>query len=146
MAVESALGSSLSELKHFFERRADVSFAFLFGSQAHGCAGPLSDVDIAVYFRPARRHPVEYESETCYPAEAEVWAGLEQVLGREVEMLVLNRASASVAASAIRGIPLVMKDLSQFMNFDEVVSRIAEDFGEMIVRDFLEYEGSCRKS
>ena len=72
--------------------------------------------------------------------------GGDPALGREVEMLVLNRASASVAASAIRGIPLVMNDLSLCLDFEEVVSHEAADFQEMMIRDFLEQEALCRRS
>jgi predicted nucleotidyltransferase len=39
------------ELDEVFERHG-VMLAYLYGSQARGDAGPLSDVDVAVYFRP----------------------------------------------------------------------------------------------
>ena len=38
----------LDALRAYFEQQDDVLFALLFGSQARGTAGPLSDVDIAV--------------------------------------------------------------------------------------------------
>ena len=38
----------LAALATYFERQADVSAAWLFGSLARGAAGPLSDVDLAV--------------------------------------------------------------------------------------------------
>jgi predicted nucleotidyltransferase len=50
----------LEALKNYFQKRKDIAFAFLYGSQAKGNATPLSDVDIAVYFYPKRRHPIEY--------------------------------------------------------------------------------------
>lgn len=37
------------KLKHYFENREDIAFAFLYGSQVYGYATSLSDVDIAVY-------------------------------------------------------------------------------------------------
>ncbi|GAI74798.1 unnamed protein product, partial [marine sediment metagenome] len=49
------------ELKKYFIKREDIAFAFLYGSHATGKASKLSDIDIAVYFYPQRKHPVEYE-------------------------------------------------------------------------------------
>ncbi len=40
--------SQIAQLQNFFHGRNEVELAFLFGSQARGTAGPLSDVDIAV--------------------------------------------------------------------------------------------------
>ena len=128
------------KLKAYFNQRQEVAFAFLFGSQARGTATKRSDVDIAVYFYPKKRHPIEYEQETFYPTENELWADLEQILRKEVELLVLNRVSASVAASAIRGIPLVRNDWGLYLDFMEIVTREAEDFREMLIEDFLERE------
>lgn len=125
-------------LKHYFESRKDVAFAFLFGSQAKGRATKLSDIDIAVYFYPEKRHPVEYEEEVFYEGEDEIWSDLEKLLKREVEMLVLNRVSASVAASAIRGIPLAINDWGLYLDFMEVITHEAEDFREMLFENFLE--------
>ncbi len=98
---------SIEKLKEYFENRKEVAFAFLYGSQAKGTATKRSDVDIGVYFFPETRHPVEFEVIVFYPSEGEIWADLEQVLNMEVELLVLNRVPADVAASAIKGIPLL---------------------------------------
>ena len=128
----------IEALKHYFENRNDVAFAFLFGSHARGTATRLSDIDIAVYFYPEKRHPIEYEEEIFYKGEDEVCGGVEKLLKKEVELLVLNRVSASVAASAIRGIPLAINDWGLYLDFMEVVTAEAEDFREMIFEDFLE--------
>ncbi|MEM3112753.1 MAG: nucleotidyltransferase domain-containing protein, partial [Candidatus Anstonellales archaeon] len=61
--------SDIETLKDYFETRKDIAFAFLFGSQARGTATKISDVDIAVYFYPEKRHPIEYEEEVFYPTE-----------------------------------------------------------------------------
>ena len=128
------------KLKEYFNKRQEIAFAFLFGSQARGTATKLSDVDIAVYFYPETRYPIEYEKETFYPTESELWADLERVLNKEVELLVLNRVSASVAASAIRGIPLVRNDWGLYLDFMEIVTSEAINFREMLIKDFLERE------
>ena len=124
-------------LKEYFKTCKYIAFAFLFGSQARGKATKLSDVDIAVYFYPEKRHPIEYEEEVFYEGEDKIWADLERILKREVELLVLNRVSATVSASAIRGIPLVINDWGLFLDFMDTVTREAEDFMEMTISDFL---------
>lgn len=128
----------IEKLKEYFSQRGDIAFAFLYGSQAKGHANRLSDVDIAVYFYPFKRHPIEYEESIFYDAENEVWGDLQRLLKKEVELLVLNRVSASVAASAIRGIPLAIKDWGLYLNFMESVTSEAIDFRELLIKDFLE--------
>lgn len=128
----------IEESKKYFDKRKEIAFAFLFGSQATGNATKLSDVDIAVYFYPEKKYPVEYEEEIFYATEDEIWADLEQLLNKEVELLVLNRVSASVAASAIRGIPLTINDWGLYLEFMDIVTREAEDFREMLFKDFLQ--------
>jgi len=128
----------IEKLKGYFDRRKEVAFAFLFGSQARGSATKLSDVDIAVYFYPEKRRPLEYEEDVFYATEDEIWADLERLLKKEVELLVLNRVSASIAASAIRGIPLVINDWGLYLDFMGIVTREAEDFREMLFKDFIE--------
>jgi predicted nucleotidyltransferase len=43
----------LKKLSGALEAEPDIAFAYLFGSVAKGRSGPLSDVDVAVYFHPA---------------------------------------------------------------------------------------------
>jgi len=131
----------IERLKEYFSRRKEVAFAFLYGSQATGNATKLSDVDIGVYFYPQKRRPVECEKEVFYPTENEIWSDLEQILKREVELLVLNRVSASVASSAIRGVPLAINDWNLYLDFMEVITDIAEDYAESTIRDYQERIG-----
>ena len=130
--------SNIKKLKEYFERCKDIAFAFLFGSQATGKANKLSDIDIAVYFYPEKRHPIEYEEEVFYKGEEEVWSDIERILKKDVEMLVLNRASSSVSASVIRGIPLAINDWGLYLDFMEVVTHEAEDFMTFYINDYME--------
>ena len=130
----------IEELKTYFDGRKDIAFSFLYGSYAIGNATKLSDVDIAIYFYPEKRHPLKYEDGTFYPTESEIWADLERFLNKEVELLVLNRVSASIAASAIRGIALAINDWGIYLDFMEAVTSEAIDFREMFIKDFLERE------
>lgn len=43
----------VGKLRAFFKRQKDVRFAYLFGSNANGRVGKLSDVDVAVYLKPS---------------------------------------------------------------------------------------------
>ncbi len=135
MAKDSGL---VTELKNYFSNRDDVAFSFLYGSYARGTAHSQSDIDIAVYFCPRKGYPIEYEEEVYYNTEDEIWADLEELLGKEVELLVLNRVSACVSASAIRGIPLLIADWKLYLDFMEIVTREAEDYTQMLSNDFLQ--------
>lgn len=127
-------------LKEYFKTRKDVAFAFLFGSQARGTATKLSDIDIAVYFYPEKRHPIEYEEEVFYKGEDDIWTDLERILKEEVELLVLNRVSATVSASAIRGMSLAINDWGLYLDFMETVSTEGEDFMDFIINDYMQRE------
>ncbi len=133
-------------LKEYFETRKDVAFAFLFGSQARGTATKLSDIDIAVYFYPEKRHPIEYEEEVFYKGEDDIWTDLERILKKEVELLVLNRVSATVSASAIRGMPLAINDWGLYLDFMETVSTEGEDFMDFIINDYMQRETLEKRS
>ena len=129
---------NIETLKSYFSAREDIAFAFLFGSHARGMATKLSDVDIAVYFYPKRRHPIEYEEEVFYDGEHEICFEIERILKKEVELLVLNRVSSSVAASAIRGIPLAINDWGLYLDFMLIVTTEADDFMDFIINDYAE--------
>lgn len=124
------------DLKKYFSGRNDIAFAFLYGSQAKGRANQLSDVDVAVYFYPRERRPIECEQEVFYDAENEIWGDLEKLLKKEVELLVLNRAPATVAASALRGLAIVINDWDIYLDFMLVATDIAEDFTELVINDY----------
>lgn len=133
-------------LKEYFKTRKDVAFAFLYGSQARGTATKLSDIDIAVYFYPEKRHPIEYEEEVFYKGEDDIWTDLERILKKEVELLVLNRVSATVSASAIRGMPLAINDWGLYLDFMETVSTEGEDFMDFIINDYMQREALEKRS
>lgn len=137
--------TDIKSLNRYFKNRGDVAFAFLFGSQAKGSATKLSDVDMAVYFYPKERHPVEFEEDVYYESEDEIWTNVEKIVKNEVEILVLNRVSATVAASAIRGIPLAINDWGLYLDFMEVVTGEAEDFMDFMIKDYMERAGNEKR-
>jgi predicted nucleotidyltransferase len=119
-------------LKPYFERRDDVRMAFLFGSQASGAQCGESDVDLAVYFTPKSGRLECEETDIRYEEGAEVWREVEAALGREVDLVMLNRAAASIAASAISGVPIVIKDRGLYLDFMLRVTAEAEDFRQFV--------------
>ena len=126
----------LSKLTRYFEKREDVAFAFLFGSQANGKATNRSDVDIAVYFYPAVRHPVEFETDGAYEGEDIVWVDIETIVNKDVDMVVLNRVPATVAAACLRGQSLVIKDNGLYLDFMTAVTDEADSFMDYIITDY----------
>ncbi|MFH0819985.1 MAG: HepT-like ribonuclease domain-containing protein [bacterium] len=122
------LKKKIKLLKEYFFRRSEVLMAFVFGSQAKKKAGKISDWDIAIYFQPCSKE-IEWESNRRYPQEEKIWLDLVELLETDqVDLVVLNRASASVAASALQGLPLIIKDRQLFLEFMLIVSREAEDY------------------
>ncbi len=134
-------GIDLEVLKGYLATREEVVFSFLYGSHAKGTATERSDVDVAVYFYPRARHPVEIEEEVFYPAESGIWGDLERILGREVELLVLNRAPATVAVSAIKGVPLLIREWDLYLDFLENITDMAEEFAEFVITEYKERAG-----
>ena len=128
----------LNKLTLYFEERSDIAFAFLFGSHANETATNRSDVDIAVYFYPAIRHPVEFETDGTYEGENIIWADIETIVSKDVDMIVLNRVPATVAAAALRGQLLVIKDSGLYLDFMTAVTDEADSFMDYIISDYQE--------
>ncbi len=97
----------IQALKEYFMQRDDVVMAFLFGSQAKGYARVTSDWDIGVYFQNEDENRVQ---------EQQIWAAVEHIVERNVDLVVLNRAPAPIAWSVIReGIPLAILDRNTYL-------------------------------
>lgn len=106
--------------------------AFVFGSWARNQEGMESDLDIAVYFKPGTNVLEWQEPDAHYDAENQIWMETERIAGREIDLLVLNRAPATIAESALKGIPLVVKNRRLFMDLLLRVTSEAIDFREWI--------------
>lgn len=121
----------IQKLRDYFEKRHDVVMAFLFGSQAKGPerTHAHSDWDIGVYFTPSVKAVEWEENSRDYPAEQPVWRDCAAILETDdVDLLVLNRAPASIAETAMENIPLTVKDYSLWARFLRVVSDAAEEY------------------
>jgi len=112
-----------------------VAMAFLFGSQAKRKQTDESDVDVAIYFRTraaggqGEESPLEIEADSDYPGERAVWRRLENLAGTEVDMVVLNRAPAALAASVFfDGVPIVVRDPALYWRYFLTGTNEAEEF------------------
>ncbi len=122
----------VEKLGNYFEKRDDIVMAFLFGSWAKGHEGTESDIDIAVYFKP-ENNILEWEStDSQYESEREIWLDIERIVEKDVDLLVLNRAAATVADSALRGYPIIIKDRNLYMDFLLRITSEAIDFRQWI--------------
>ena len=122
----------VEKLGKYFEKRDDIVMAFLFGSWAKGHEGTESDIDIAVYFKP-ENNILEWESaDSQYESEREIWLDIERIVEKDVDLLVLNRAAATVADSALRGYPIIIKDRNLYMDFLLRITFEAIDFRQWI--------------
>ena len=127
------LSNTMNTLRRYIKKREDISMAFLFGSVAKGSWTAESDIDIGVYFIPKGRSLDCENPSARYLEEHDLWLDIERILHREIDFVVLNRAPATIADSALRGVPIVIKDKGLYLDFLLRVTRDAEDF-----RDFIE--------
>lgn len=88
--------------EHFASLPRGVDVAYLFGSEARGASGPESDVDVAILY--SDEPPATLDS----PARA-LEAELERLLGRPVEIVVLNSAPVDLVHRVLRDGRLVFE-------------------------------------
>lgn len=130
------IAEKLEKLKKFLNTRNDILMAFLFGSYAKDLTHRESDIDIAVYFKP-KSDEVEYEEEKNYEGEDELWSEIEKILEIKTDLVVLNRASSTLADSIVKdGKVLTIKDQRYFARFSNVISEAA-DYYRNFMDDFL---------
>ena len=122
----------VEKLRDYFEKKNEILMAFLFGSWARGQEVIESDLDIAVYFKP-KKNLVEWEeTDYYYETEGQIWVEIEEIVETEVDLLVLNRAASCVADNALRGIPIIIKDRSFYMDFLLRITSEAIDFRQEV--------------
>ena len=84
--------AQIDAIKEHLECRLGLDALWLFGSEATGSAGPLSDIDLAGLFR-TRPSALDL---------LEARGALSALLGREVDLLDLERVSPIVAMQVLR--------------------------------------------
>jgi len=120
----------IHELSSYFSGRSDVACAVLFGSLTGGRYGPLSDIDVAVYFYP-QSSELEIEEDVFYDQEDEIWAHIDHATGRETDLLVMNRVPARLVYTALsEGSVLQINDRALFLKLLLTTGRMFEEYGE----------------
>jgi predicted nucleotidyltransferase len=108
-----------------------LHFALLIGSVATGSAGPLSDIDIAVYLDP------ELDREGMVSDILRIGVELEKKLRTEnVDVVNLNEASPSMKFNAVKtGIEILVRDEGEYEDF--VIRALSEYYDHL---EFLEQQ------
>lgn len=120
----------IKKLREYFHGRKDVTFAYLFGSKVSGITHASSDIDIGVYFK-TKNNELEYESETEYPGENDLWSGLERLTGCETDMVVLNRAPSILFDGVLKnGVKIFSNDDTLLLRLWLAIGMAAQDFRE----------------
>ena len=104
-----------------------IGFAYLFGSAVADRLRLDSDLDVAVYLNSGRR--LQIESERREKVEVDIQLALERATNRNVDLLVFNRAPASVCAVAmLEGVAVLVRDHSVHSRYFLAVTSVAMDF------------------
>ena len=82
---------AIGRVKKYFSSKKDVLAVYLYGSQASGKATPRSDVDLAVVLNSAKH---------AFERELKFRTDLEKLLGKEVDVAILNGADLFLASQA----------------------------------------------
>jgi predicted nucleotidyltransferase len=103
----------LQKLSSALESEPDIAFAYLFGSVAKGRSGPLSDVDVAVYFHPAG------DARSRFKRRLQLMSKLGKALQRDdVEVVPLQDAPLDLAFEILaQGKLIFSKDDGQKADF-----------------------------
>lgn len=107
----------IEKLKEYFNSKEEVILAFLFGSVATKKQRNDSDIDIAIWLKdPDNMDIID-----------KIWFDLELMFNKPVELLRLNYASPTICWSALKEIPLVIKDYRLYFKLVINISSEAED-------------------
>lgn len=106
----------LRQLKEYVQKEPNITLGFLFGSAVTGRETGGSDVDIAVYLRDRE-------------AEDRIWSELSRIVGKEVDLVLIDSAPASLVSNALKtGVPLTIKDRKLYWDLYLEKTLDAEDF------------------
>lgn len=110
-------------MKPILEVKPEITFAYLFGSVSKGTAGPLSDIDIAVYLEPSYQH-----SSAGYGYKSEIISELSQLFAKKVDLVILNKANTLLKHRVISSGTLIFSRSNEERRY----------FHEQTVRNYLD--------
>lgn len=127
MAPADELESLIPRLRETVREFPEITFAILFGSAIAGRLRDDSDLDIGIYVD--ARGALEIEAQRTVPGEADVQIALERATGRNVDLLVLNRAPATVCSAALlTGQSVLIRHEQLYARYFLAVTNVAIDF------------------
>lgn len=108
---DASFQHTLMRGKMFLEKDPDILLAYLFGSQAQGETGPLSDIDLAVLLKPASKRGF-FEKKLTLLSE------LAAIFGRDdLDLVILNEAPLVLKYHILKdGKPLFIRDEELHIN------------------------------
>lgn len=120
----------VAALGRYFGSRDHVLFAYLFGSHARGQAGPLSDVDTAVFLDES------VPRERYFDERLEMIGGVMDVLGvDEVDVAILNQTPLALNYRVVRdGVVLFCRDRVARVRWETTTRSLYFDFKPFIER------------
>lgn len=106
-------GVDVADISAALAREGDVVAAYLFGSQARGQAGPLSDIDVAVLLDP------DLGKQAAVERQLDLMVALDDLHPREVQVTLLNHASPMLVYQVVRdGILLYERSRPRRIDFE----------------------------
>lgn len=103
----------IEKAKKLLSSENNVVLAYLFGSVAEGLAGPLSDIDIAVYLKDAAH---------CDECHLKLLEKLMSAMATEnLDVLILNKAAVVIQFEAIRNGVILKEDKLFRVSYESLV-------------------------
>ncbi len=116
----------IADIKSLIEKYGNgIPFAFLFGSRAEGRQTPLSDIDVAVYFR-----------DMCESEKTVIEQKVSLLFNEEVNILRLEDENISplIKIEALKGIPIIIEDTDLLNKFILSIIHRAEELRSLLRR------------
>ena len=126
----------ITDLRSTFQRLEnagmleEVIFAYLFGSQARGQGGPLSDIDIAVLLADTVQEPIAFEKRLMLMTEIG-----HQLRTDSIDVLILNQSPLALSYRVLRdGILIYCRDEAKRIEYTARVLTLYLDFKPILER------------
>ena len=129
------LDDRLDQLHLLFENDLRVLAVFAFGSQVDGYATPRSDVDLAILF----------EGDVPLKEQLTLQVKAAEILGKEVDLVSMNRAPLLLRHRALQGRLLFERDPMAVADLIEDTLRRYRDFAPRLQEGRAAYYASLEK-